>query len=215
MATQQPAGNAGLRLRYMTPRDVPDVIHIDSASFNPPWPARSYLFEINESHISFMLVLEELQPRPVGWLRRQFNHLRGDDADTALHSDIVGYGGLWVIQEEGHISTIASHPDFRGRGYGELLLLAMMRQSLRRGVNYVVLEVRVSNTVAQTLYRKYGFEVIATKENYYRSDNEDAYDMRVNVTPQLRDFIEQRYAALQARSPFVDDYSATPHLRLG
>lgn len=215
MTAQQAAGKARLRLRYMTPHDVPDVISIDSNSFNPPWPARSYLFEITESYISFMLVLEQLQPRPVGWLRRQINHLRGDKSDIALHSKVVGYGGLWVIQDEGHISTIASHPDYRGLGYGELLLLAMLRQSLRRGARYIVLEVRVSNSVAQALYRKYGFEVIATKENYYRSDNEDAYDMRVDVTPQLRAFIDARYEALQARSPFVDDYSATPHLRLG
>ncbi len=63
---------------------------------------------------------------------------------------------------------------WRGRGIGELMLLAMIERSIELGAHEVTLEVRVSNTVAQNLYRKYGFEVVGRRPGYYRDNNEDA-----------------------------------------
>jgi ribosomal-protein-alanine N-acetyltransferase len=125
---------------------------------------------------------------------------------------VLGYGGLWNIVDEAHISTIATHPDYRGRGWGEVLLAAMIRKSMLLQAAYIVLEVRVSNKAAQNLYHKYEFIISGVKTRYYQNNGEDAFDMRLDL---LRDgyqaMFEQRYADLLARHEFVDQYTQTPH----
>ena len=120
---------------------------------------------------------------------------------------IVAYGGLWRIVEEAHISTIASHVNFRGRGYGELALVSMVRRGFTLGADYIALEVRMSNVVAQNLYHKHGFRVYAIKNRYYRDNGEDAYDMRLHYTRAVRANLEASYMALRRRHVFIDQYS--------
>jgi ribosomal-protein-alanine N-acetyltransferase len=79
--------------------------------------------------------------------------------------------------DEAHVSTIASHRDWRRRGIGELLLVSMIDRVTEIGANYVTLEVRVSNLAAQALYRKYGFEVTGERRRYYSDNGEDALIM--------------------------------------
>lgn len=204
-----------LILRYMQLSDISEVAYIDRLSFDPPWPPRSYAYEINESSHSHMVVLELRERKPLrGWRRLLQQWSVGRD-ETEEQRRIVGYGGLWKIADEAHISTIATHPDYRGRGYGEILLASMVRKSRLLEASYIVLEVRVSNTVAQKLYHKYEFEVFGTKPNYYRNDNEDAYDMRLMLdNPASNERCEQRYEAIIQRVPFRDYYSNTAHPRL-
>lgn len=197
--------NHKLVLRYMQSADIPQVVAIDNQSFNPPWSARSYSYEVSESSYSHMVVLEDdaVVPAATGW-RRWLQRWSANHQGAVL-----GYGGLWYIAGEGHISTIAAHPDYRGHGYGEILLAAMIHRAITLQAEYIVLEVRVSNMVAQNLYRKYEFQVFGTKPNYYRLDNEDAYDMRLDLTDEaMLARFEQRFAAIKARQPFVDQYSA-------
>ncbi len=195
-----------LKLRYMTARDIPEVVDIDRQSFDMPWSARSYAFEVSESTYSHMVVLEVLtQPEPSG-LRRLWQR----SAATSAQSAIGAYGGLWFIAGEAHISTIASAPPFRGRGWGEIALAAMIRRSLTLHASHIVLEVRVSNIVAQRLYEKYGFQTMGIKPHYYSNNGEDAYDMRVELhdAPDYAGRFEERWAALQARHRFEDAYTA-------
>jgi ribosomal-protein-alanine N-acetyltransferase len=193
-----------LVLRYMRPSDIDEVVTIDRIAFDLPWSDRSYHYEVTESTYSHMVTLEytEDQP-PAGWWRRLLSW-----NGRAPKPRVAGYGGLWRIADEAHISTIATHPAWRGRGWGELLLAGMIRRSMTLGAAYIVLEVRVTNTVAQNLYRKYEFDVAGVKPNYYRNNNEDAYDMRLNLDDAaLRERFHRRYAALQARHGFVDLYT--------
>ena len=90
---------------------------------------------------------------------------------------IIGFAGMWVLYDEAHLTTIGVEPAFRGRGLGELLLGAMFDEAVRRGANWLTLEVRVSNEAAQSLYRKYGFTVQGTRKRYYSDNNEDALIM--------------------------------------
>lgn len=204
-----------LTLRYMQVSDLSEVVDIDNASFKPPWPERSYRFEINESQISYMVVLEKREERQIIGLRRLLNALRGQEQDTEWTPLIAAYGGLWKIADEAHISTIASHPDYRGLGYGEIVLLGMIRKAIELGAQYVVLEVRVSNSVAQNLYHKYGFTIAGTKPGYYHYDGEDAYDMRLDLTPAVITEFELRYQKLRHEFAFRDLYSQSPHPRNG
>jgi [ribosomal protein S18]-alanine N-acetyltransferase len=207
-----------LVLRYMTVEDIPQVTAIDRVSFNPPWSAKSYTYEVSESTYSHMVVLEETHQtaRRSWWqsFRNRWNghnHTNGEYTDRrGVQHKILGYGGLWHIIDEAHISTIATHPDYRGRGYGEILLAGMMHRSLTLDAAYIVLEVRVSNEVAQRLYHKYRFATVTTKTKYYRSNNEDAYDMRVTFSEAYREFFPQQFQAVQMRTPFLDRYSAVP-----
>ncbi len=102
---------------------------------------------------------------------------------------------MWIMYDEAHVTTIGVDPESRGRGLGELLLVALFDEALRRGAGWLTLEVRVSNEAAQALYRKYEFTIQGTRRRYYSDNNEDAYIM---WSPSLRDHAYlQRYAALR------------------
>lgn len=193
-----------LIVRYMRLADIPPVIAIDRQSFDPAWSEKSYAFEISESTYSHMVVLETVSQVPAvsGW-RRFFRPPAADDGV------VLAYGGLWNIAGEGHISTIATRPDQRGQGYGELVLCAMIRRAITLNAQYVVLEVRVSNAAAQSLYHRHGFTIVATKPNYYHNNNEDAYDMRLPLheNPAYVTQFNAFYAALIARRAVIDEYT--------
>lgn len=206
---------SNLTLRYMRSDDIPQVVTIDRASFTPPWPPSSYRFEVYESKISYMVTLEKDEPRDVNSIRRFWHTLRGESVPQASEKIVVGYGGLWNIGDEAHISTIATHPEHRGQKFGEILLAGMVQRAIVLGAGYVVLEVRVSNEIAQTLYRKYGFEVFGTKPDYYHHDREDAYDMRLMLTQSNITHFYTMLDRLRERVPYNDCYATVNHPRLG
>lgn len=194
-----------LTLRYMRLADIPAVIAIDKQSFDPSWSEKSYAYEITESTYSHMVVLEQSSAaHPVsGWRRL----LRG--AIAPADDTILGYGGLWNIADEGHISTIAVHPDQRGHGYGEVLLLAMIQRAITLGAGYIILEVRVSNSVAQHMYLKHGFVIEELKPKYYQSNQEDAYAMRLELraNPGYLTRFATVYRDLKTRHTLTDDFT--------
>lgn len=163
------------RVDLMQWEDVPAVMAIERQSFTLPWSDYTYQHEILENNHSHYFVVRHTNGQTAaraGWLRR------------LLHMEhtapVIGYGGFWLVVDEAHISTIASDTQWRGRGIGELMLLAMIERSIELGAAQVTLEVRVSNTVAQNLYRKYGFEVVGRRPRYYRDNDEDADLMTVD-----------------------------------
>lgn len=196
-----------LKLRYMRLSDIGAVVAIDRLSFDVAWSAQAYHFEVNESNYSHMVVLEDARPmaKPKSTLERIIRSVSGGGLSDV---EILGYGGLWNIAGEAHISTIAVHPRHRGNGYGELLLAGMMTRSVRLRAAYVILEVRVSNSIAQSLYRKYGFETKTIKERYYQSDGEDAYEMRFNLTSEAKERTERQFASLVSKYQVADEYTA-------
>jgi [ribosomal protein S18]-alanine N-acetyltransferase len=198
-----------LTLRYMTPNDIAEVVHIDRCSFSTPWSARSYHYEIIESTHSHMVVLEHDSAAPParGW-RRLFPAFNAQPSSESQQR-IIAYGGLWNIADEAHISTIATHPDWRGQGYGEIVLAGMIRKSIALRAGYVVLEVRVSNKTAQNLYKKYDFLTVAVKQRYYRDNGEDAYDMRLLLDAEERDVMESMYQDVRRERRFMDFYTDT------
>lgn len=87
---------------------------------------------------------------------------------------IVGFGGLWVVVDQGHIIDVAVHPEFRRRGIGRALVTAMINDSKTEGVVAHTLEVRESNEAALKLYEELGFRVAGMREDYYQHPPEHA-----------------------------------------
>ena len=106
---------------------------------------------------------------------------------------MIGYLGIRLRDSGTHISTIAVHPDWRGNGLGELLLLTAIEQSAEMECSTVTLEVRPSNKTAQRLYQKYGFRFMGVHEGYYR-DGENAWLMAVEID---RNIYRKRLAELR------------------
>jgi len=90
---------------------------------------------------------------------------------------VVGYVGLMMSADEGHITTLAVDPNWHRRKIGTRLLLAAARDGRRRDAHALTLEVRMSNAGAQELYRQFGFAPAGVRKNYYVETNEDALIM--------------------------------------
>lgn len=90
---------------------------------------------------------------------------------------LLGYAGSWFVIDEGHITTIAVSPEYRGRKIGEALLTAIFDACYKEKIKYLTLEVRVSNKPAISLYEKYCFKSLGTRKGYYQNNNEDALIM--------------------------------------
>ena len=167
----------------MKPGDIPTVVAIDRLSFPTPWSASTYLYELNRNQRSFYCVLLDpladnpAPPKRPGWHRWMRNLTTRLDFER---SRVIGYAGFRCSNKEAHISTIAVHPDWRGKGLGELLLQTALEHAIKLNGGKITLEVRATNRVAQRLYRKYRFRFAGTHRGYYR-DGEDAWLMGVKV----------------------------------
>lgn len=168
-------------IRPMHPGDIPTVVAIDRLSFPTPWSASSYAYELRNIKVSSYYVL--LKPTTggatlpkQGW-RQWLLNMTGL---SGPESPVIGYVGVRLRGPDAHISTIAVHPDWRGNGLGELLLLTALEQALVQGRRSITLEVRSSNHVAQQMYRKYGFRLTGVHRGYYQ-DGEDAWLMEAGL----------------------------------
>ena len=157
--------------------DLPQVRRIEKASFSVPWPRDSYRREILNNSRAWYFVARRtgVEPPPPPPPRRFPFNLWPPVPVTA--EDVVAFGGMWLMIDEAHITTIAVGPEYRGRGFAEALIIEMVKLSRSRGATRMTLEVRMSNRVAQNLYRKYGFVDHGVRPRYYSDDREDALIM--------------------------------------
>jgi ribosomal-protein-alanine N-acetyltransferase len=98
---------------------------------------------------------------------------------------VVGYGGMWIILDEAHITNVCIAPDKRRHGYAMLLMKKLCDKAQSLGADSMTLEVRVSNHDALHLYKKCGFTIHGLRKRYYSNNNEDAYIMWREGTIQL------------------------------
>ncbi len=155
---------AEVTLEPMTLADLEQVVAIDRLSFPQPWSESSYRFELTQNGAAHFWVAVPVEAPKLSLLDR----VLGRSSRV-----IVGYGGLWHVVDEAHINTLAVHPTWRGRRVGERLLKGLLDDARRLGAVTATLEVRVSNHVAQNLYRRYGFLEVGRRPRYY-ADHEDA-----------------------------------------
>lgn len=148
--------NKQLTYRTMNEKDIDRILEIEHASFTTPWSRESFENELRKNQYAHYTVLED-------------------------EEGVFGYCGMWIIIDEAHITNIALLPKYRGKKLGEALLKKVMEIARGKGAKTMTLEVRVSNDIAQSLYRKLGFQNGGIRKNYYTDDHEDALVMWVNL----------------------------------
>jgi ribosomal-protein-alanine N-acetyltransferase len=177
------------QLDLMTLEDVPEVARVERRCFTNPWPQSAYRRELRYPEQNYYIVLRDTDGQgrstpansrndvPRRALTRLVTSLarKADEAQSA--PVIAGFAGMWVMYDEAHITTIGVDPEYRGQGFGELMLVALFDEAIRRHASLLTLEVRVTNTVAQRLYEKYGMSVQGIRARYYTDNGEDAYIM--------------------------------------
>lgn len=141
-------------IRRMKEDDLPAVRTIEALSFSNPWSDSTFLGEIQNTPVSFPLVVVQ---KPL--------------------NKVIGYIIYWHIREDVQVNNIAVHPDFRGNGIGEALMRHVIEKVRKSGATFMTLEVRPSNAAAVTMYKKLGFEILGSRKNYYTNPDEDAYLM--------------------------------------
>jgi ribosomal-protein-alanine N-acetyltransferase len=167
-----------LRIRPMAADDLEAVQRIERASFTTPWPPQAYRQELETNRLAHYLV-------------------------AVIGTEIVAYGGMWLMVDEAHITTFAVHPRYRRRRIGERLLLALVDLALARQAREATLEVRLSNLAARRLYEKYGFRPVGIRPRYYSDNQEDALIMTTEplATLAMRERIARLRAAVDAAPP--------------
>ena len=159
----------------MRRRHLPEVLVIEAAAYPRPWSSRLFEDELERRGRSYVV--------------------------ARLGDRVVGYAGVLMIADDGHIATVAVDPDERRQGIGRALLLVIVEQALALGATQLTLEVRVSNAGAQDLYRAFGFAPAGARKAYYGDNGEDALVMWAHdvATEDYR----ARLDALEAAGPAV------------
>ena len=176
------------RLQLMAAHDIPAVVSVDRQVFVDPWPESAYVQELyfNPNAHYFILTLIDSSYAKAWHYNRKVKK-----------PPVIGFVGMRVEGDQGHISTLALRSEWRGNRLGELLFLAGMVQAMDDGAWTVALEVRISNQVAINLYTKYGFNAVSRLRKYY-ANGEDAYLMRAHLNDfSHRQYLREKLNALQ------------------
>ena len=142
-----------LEIREAARTDAAALAEIEKLCFSSPWSAREILREIETNDSARYIVCTD-------------------------EGRVISYAGLWAVPNEGYITNVAVHPDFRGRGAGSAVLEALLCRTRREeGLTDFTLEVRTSNVAAIRMYEKAGFRAEGLRKNYYTEPLEDAVIM--------------------------------------
>ncbi len=131
---------------------VDDIMIVENLSFSIPWSKAAFIEEITKNTFAYYYA-------------------------GMFEGKAIGYGGMWQVFDEGHITNIAIHPEFRRIGVGSSILEYMIGEAVKKGIQRMTLEVRKSNESALKLYQKYGFVNEGIRKSYYADNGEDAIIM--------------------------------------
>jgi ribosomal-protein-alanine N-acetyltransferase len=126
----------------------------------------------------------ELEVNPSPWKYETFlsSFEVGHKGLICMHdSKILGFVIFSPINPEAHILSISVRKKMQSKGIGTLLLQSMLEQCKAMNYKKILLEVRVSNTLAINFYEKFGFSKDAIRDNYYKDNSEDALLMSLQI----------------------------------
>ncbi len=140
-----------LSFREMKPEDADAVVLVEQASFSVPWSRKSFWEEAANERTFYLLAIEGTQ--------------------------VIGYAGTWILDDEAQITNVAVLPEYRKKGVGSKIMEELIREAKNRGAVRMTLEVRPSNSQAIALYQKFGFKDYGRRPHYYLDNGEDAVIM--------------------------------------
>lgn len=143
-----------IKVIKMLKHHIDEVVFIENESFTIPWSKNSFLREIEKNKDAIYFV-----------------------AINNYTNQVLGYGGMWNIANEAHITNIAVSSKFRGRGIGSQILKKVIQVAKDNNLSGITLEVRASNEIAKKLYFKHGFILEGIRKEYYEDNREDALIM--------------------------------------
>ena len=153
MITETCRDKAKIRVRIAKSSDLDDIYELDVQTFAMPWSKEALSYDILENDNAFVIVAE-------------------------YEGEFAGYADIWTVLDEADLNSIAVRVDFRRKGIGDAIMLAMTEMLSANGVATINLEVRVSNMPAIKLYKKYGFNECGVRPGYYLDNGEDALIMK-------------------------------------
>ncbi|OPZ93204.1 MAG: ribosomal-protein-alanine N-acetyltransferase [Firmicutes bacterium ADurb.Bin419] len=136
----------------LTLNDIDDVMVVEKLSFSIPWSKQAFIEEVTNNKFARYIIAK-------------------------VDGKTVGYAGLWKVFDEGHITNVAVHPEYRRSGVGYTLVKGLIELSIKENIEKLTLEVRRSNIAAQNLYAKFGFRSEGFRKEYYADNKEDAIIM--------------------------------------
>lgn len=154
MVTERARGLLEVDIVSMRRRHIPGVLRIEAKVYPRPWSAGLFLSELAQRSTRAYVV-------------------------ARFRGKVVGYAGLMLLGDEGHVTNIAVDPDVHRNRVGTRLLLALVDEARNRGARSVTLEVRRGNHAAQAMYRMFGFQTVGVRRGYYVETGEDAFIMLV------------------------------------
>ncbi|HIU26697.1 MAG TPA: ribosomal protein S18-alanine N-acetyltransferase [Candidatus Copromorpha excrementigallinarum] len=143
---------ADMIIRQADVGDAEAIYQIERLCFPDPWSRDSLIYELGENPRAFYIV-------------------------AVLDEKVVGYAGMWWIEDEGHITNVAVMPGYRNRKIGQGIVDVMLDFTSGEGIRHHTLEVRRSNEAAIKLYEKMGFRTEGVRRGYYLNNGEDALIM--------------------------------------
>lgn len=150
-----------LRLRPLTPEDLPSVLDIERQGYSHPWSEAVFIDCFKDSYRLW----------------------------AASHGErLAGYAVVAYMAGEAHLLNLCVHPQARGQGVGRYLLKHLLATAAHEGMSQLLLEVRVSNSAAIDLYRQEGFSQIGKRPGYYPAPDgrEDAMVMTRQLSGQIQ-----------------------------
>jgi ribosomal-protein-alanine N-acetyltransferase len=174
-------------VRRMRPDDIAYVAEIDREAFPTEWPPINFKRELDNRLARYIVACRAdevdiilVEAPPETGVSQLVRRIFGRDATPEKElrargpEQISGFAGMWVMADEAHLTSIATRECYRRQGIGELLLQSVVELAMQDKAQSLTLEVRISNTEAQSLYIKYGFSQVGMRRGYYTDNREDA-----------------------------------------
>lgn len=173
-----------LEIKHLGAEHLNSAVELDRKSFGGLWTIEGYRRELDSPNSDLLGLWASATDAPV--TERSHSELESFDVFTPQNGaatgapplqippTLIGLGCLWAILEEAHITLLAIDPRFQGQGLGQALLWALLKSANRRQLERATLEVRASNSVALSLYHKFGFKEAGRRKRYYADTGEDA-----------------------------------------
>lgn len=140
-----------LRFETLSELHIPQILPIEAVANSAPWSEQAFRNELGERSGTFLVAI--------------------------VDGSVVGYGGIWMVIDEAHVTTVAVAESHQRQGIGRRLMIELLHRAKAAGMTCSTLEVRAGNEGAIRLYEQLGYVIAARRKGYYPDNREDAIVM--------------------------------------